>query len=425
MALVNDLASQSTTQDAPLQGLGQNVTQGLDAGLAFAAAQQKSDLMGQQLDDMKKNQAMKQNDYILDAFDKASKAKSPQIRKLILDSTNKTQQSWGKPPFNEDTMKMIASDQGAKSMGTILGSLSAQSSSREIGDASDQLVAAGYATPQEAIGLAQKIHEGLSISQNREAAQGYKDKNLDIKEKDIAAREAQLNGRQDTTDTRAAKTILGDVNTRKEVSKLSAATSGDALIKAIGDGKVVDSGNIRRQLSNIIVSTEMGGPGSVADRQAAGVDNLYTKAKELMGKISSQPTSTIPPAYIDQFKHEIGALKENAANNYFNLTEASLAGADGAVLDKATRTRNKYLNQIGYDAKDGQLVPLNSQHSAKDIAGAKNVVANAPVYLQPNQISGLVQKASQSGKSFTDAQQAAKQKGYTLTPEQWKTAGGQ
>jgi hypothetical protein len=113
-SLVQQVASDQTTN--PTQGVQQSLNQGLDAGLAFAAAKQKQQLMKDQLDAQKLELERKYEDQELDALQKASQSKDKRVTQLMLDTVSKRREARGLPGLNPDTMKLMGTDEGKQAL---------------------------------------------------------------------------------------------------------------------------------------------------------------------------------------------------------------------------------------------------------------------------------------------------------------------
>lgn len=201
----------------------------------------------------------------------------------------------------------------------------------------------------------------------------------DAEAKRIAAYENRTNkiagnaqSRMDTSNIRAANAILNNPNIGKETTKLNAARSAQSLVDSIRSGELTDSKNIAKQLTNMIATIEMGTPGGQGDRQAMGVDTLYTRLKGMESYLSGNPTSSIPKDYLNQLESEVHALGDRAASNYKNLSESLLKGTDlsggdpsvdpGKVHALAKQRRDEFLKSAGYDPETG--MPIKQRASS-------------------------------------------------------------
>jgi hypothetical protein len=424
MPLTQELAAQANP-GSPLSGVAQSVTNGLDAGLAYAAAKQKSSAIEEQLTQMKEQQAMKRDEYTLDALDKAAKAKNPKFGKIIIDSLSKTRESWGLPPIDPDTANLMNTEEGKAGIAALVKMypdfIKNPESRAQFTDGLSRITGQG---PVESIKAANELAESFTKIANQESLDRYRGDLADVRGQNLDLRTQALNNtknRQTSTDIRAANGILKDPAINKEVIKLNAANSAKSLMEAIKSGEVKDSKNISRQLTNIIATIEMGSPGGVADRKAMGVDTLYSKAQGLLGYIESKPTSTIPKQYIGQLDQEINALGDRAAKNYHNLSQAAIAGADtsfddpdadkGQVFKLAKQKRDALLKNSGYNPETGEKM--------------KKGEAAAPVSTGPKRLPpDVIKQAAAKGSTFQQAQFSAQKKGYVLTQEEWQAAGG-
>lgn len=203
------------------------------------------------------------------------------------------------------------------------------------------------------------------------------------------------NERATTADIRTANAIARDPNITKETNKLNAARGVQSLVEAIQSGEVKGSKNIAKQLTNMIATIEMGGPGAVADRQAMGVDTLYTTAKGLLGYVTSSPTDVIPSEYLTQLELEANALGDRAAQNYKNLLDSQISLSDqsdfndqrdpGNISKMVKAKKDKLLQSSGYDPDTGERI--NNKEKMDKKSGA-------------SQPSGKILMEAPNGKRF-------------------------
>lgn len=202
--------------------------------------------------------------------------------------------------------------------------------------------------------------------------------------------------RQNGTDIRTASSLFKDPNIQRETLKINSASSARTLLDSIASNDLKASKNIRNQLTNLVNITEMGAPGALTDRQNAGINNLYTYAKDLSGWVTSHPNDTIPESYISQLGSEVNALGDRAAKNYKNLTDAAIAGteltkdeqsaddpeAPASNISKYARARQKqFLNGNGYDHETGERIAVKKQPSPAKEA-PKKVATRADAILE-------------------------------------------
>lgn len=170
--------------------------------------------------------------------------------------------------------------------------------------------------------------------------------------------------RLDSTNIGRASALLSNPNISRETTKLNAARSAQSLIDGINTGEIKGSKNIRNQLTNIIATIELGSAGGEGDRQAMGINNLYTKAKDALSYLDSSPEDTIPPKYMTQLETESHALGDRAAKNYKALSDSILSGADlsggvpdadpGKIHQLIKQRRDMFLNGNGYNPDTGE-----------------------------------------------------------------------
>lgn len=205
----------------------------------------------------------------------------------------------------------------------------------------------------------------------RKSRESIASSNLDLKKAILGQTNAFRQGTADARNSRLdslnigrANALMSDANIKRETTKLDATRSAQSMLDAVRDGSLTDSKNIRNQLSNIITTIELGSPGGQGDRQAMGIDNLYTRAKDMMSFITSNPNKSIPPAYLDQLESETHALGDRAAMNYKALTDSKLATSDlsggdpdvdpGQVHRLVSQGASKFLQSNGYDPQTGK-----------------------------------------------------------------------
>lgn len=225
-----------------------------------------------------------------------------------------------------------------------------------------------------------KVLAAIEARKGREGLLGFRKDQIAQAEKTKQDRLSSMNiGR--------ANSLFTDTGINRETTKLNAARSAQTLINGVKEGHLKGSKNIRNQLTTIMSTIEMGGPGAVSDREAMGVNNLYTKAKDAMAFIESHPNDSIPPEYLDQLEVEANALGDRAAVNYKNLVSGKLSGADlsggnpdidpGQIHRLATQRQSTFLKSNGYDPETG--LPTGRKNSGMSLinsaeAGQKQVL---------------------------------------------------
>jgi len=106
MALTENLATQNVGTDAIAQA-SSGVVKGLDAGLAYAQAKQKSDEMAQHISMMKDQSEAQKSSYIIDQVSKASQTDNKSLRKLYMDGADKSFQKFYGMPMSKDIKDFV------------------------------------------------------------------------------------------------------------------------------------------------------------------------------------------------------------------------------------------------------------------------------------------------------------------------------
>jgi hypothetical protein len=225
----------------------------------------------------------------------------------------------------------------------------------------------------------QAVSERMSADKAR---QGIDQDKLKAYNDRTKAMSGNAGSRIQSSNIRAANTILSDPNMKREQTKLNTSRSAQSLIDSINNGELTDSKNISKQLTNMISTIELGTPGGVGDRQAMGVDTLYSKLQGALGYLEGGPTSTIPKAYLDQLESEVHALGDRAAKNYKTMSDSILEGADlsagqpdadvGQVYQLAKQRRDSMLKGSGYDPSTGD--PIARKTNRKGGGGGSDMV---------------------------------------------------
>ncbi len=236
---------------------------------------------------------------------------------------------------------------------------------------------------EEDLDRRQRIVNAIEGRKSREAVAAntnqYRQMGLEARQ---GAADAALKNKKDRMDSMnigRANTLYQNPNITKETTKLNAARSVQSLIDGIQSGELTDSKNIRNQLTNMIATIELGTPGGVADRHEMGIDNLYTRAKDLKGFLTSNPQKTIPPEYLTQLQSEADALGDRAAKNYIALKNSILANADlgggnpdvdpGQIHKLLKQRSDTFLNSNGYDPESGARTTKRKIHTGGGHAG--------------------------------------------------------
>jgi hypothetical protein len=217
----------------------------------------------------------------------------------------------------------------------------------------------------------------MNAIENRKAKEALAQKSNDIRNASLDVRKQALQNETNAKQERLngmnisrANSLLQNSNLSKETTKLNAARSVQSLVDAVKNGDIKDSKNIRNQLTNMIATIELGTPGGVSDRHEMGIDTLYSKLKDIQGRITSSPQSTIPREYLDQLESESHALGDRAAKNYIALKNGVLSGADlsggnpdsdpGKIHQLIRQRTDKFLNETGYNPETGERLNLSS-----------------------------------------------------------------
>jgi hypothetical protein len=188
------------------------------------------------------------------------------------------------------------------------------------------------------------VIEAIERRKTRErVAQEYANARRDVASMNQFTRQDQYGDRLLNQSIRTVDSLFKNPPINREVIKLNAARSVQALIEEIESGKLTDSKNIGKQLTNLIATIELGAPGGVADRQEMGINTLYTTAKGALTYLSGSPKSSIPRGYLNQLKTEGQALGQRALKNYEVLTNSSLAGTEGMVTELGRRRQQDFI----------------------------------------------------------------------------------
>lgn len=256
----------------------------------------------------------------------------------------------------------------------------------------------------EAMTKARLANDSLRTQIAKQATE-FRGKGLALREKSI---ENATNGMVDR--------LMNGANTKKEIQKLTAASGAQSLIDEIRSGKLKDSKNIANQLTNLISTIEMGGPGDAQGRHEMGVDTAYTDMAALLQYYSGKPQSAIPTDLLNQLETEVGALGDRAAKNYKGITDASLAGADNSAVDptgspgelhaRMLARQKKFLQGVGFDPETGERINKKgkSPHGTKLAANAPDTVTDGV----PGFGSGLTPEARRAKIAELRARKAQK-----------------
>lgn len=239
---------------------------------------------------------------------------------------------------------------------------------------------------EEDLDRRQKVVSSIEARQAREAVANntneYRKVGLMMRQNQMDSANQSKNDRLSSLNIGKANALMNGGNLPKETTKLNAARNVQTLIDGIRSGEITDTKNVRAQLSNMIATIDFGTPGGVADRQAMGVDNLYSKLNDLKNKMTydGKLSGTISPEYLSQLENEGHALGDRAAKNYAVgaqsiLQGANLAGDDpdadpGQIHKLVTQRAKAFLTQNGYDPMTG--APLNRKSAGVKGGGMIN-----------------------------------------------------
>jgi hypothetical protein len=253
---------------------------------------------------------------------------------------------------------------------------------------------------QDALERKQKVIQAIEQRKSREAASNntaqYRQQMIDLQKDRLKQAGAAKSQSDNTKQERLSSLNIGRTNTlmhdaplNKETTKLNAANGVQTLIDSIKNGEITDSKNIRTQLTNMMAMIDLGAAGGESDRQSMGINNLYTKIKDLEAYVNSKPNKSIPSEYLNQLESEANAMGDRSAKNYYGMSKAILSGADlsggnpdvnpGQVHQLVKQRMSTFLKEKGYDPETGERVTkkLNAQNEK---AGVQTKVVNDVTY---------------------------------------------
>lgn len=249
-----------------------------------------------------------------------------------------------------------------------------------------------------------KSREGVAAD-NQASREGIAQSNLDARkammqlgQQRFDALNKSRNDRLDAANIGRANALLSNPNITKETTKLNASRSAQALMDGINSGEIKDSKNIRNQLTNIIATIELGSAGGEGDRKGMGIDNLYTRSKDLLSFLESSPNKSIPPEYLTQLQSEANALGDRAAKNYKALTDSTLSGSDlsggdpsvepGKIHQLVKQRRDQFLTGNGYDPSSGSRNQKETAFPKQIKKGGQIATVNSPEELREAMAEG-------------------------------------
>lgn len=232
----------------------------------------------------------------------------------------------------------------------------------------------------------QKIVNAIEQRQSREAVtnntNAYRNISLQMRQNQNDLTNKTRDDRLSSLNIGRTNALFSGGNLPKETTKLNTGRSIQTLVDGIRSGDITDTKTVRTQLTNMINLVESGTPGGVSDRQAMGVDNLFSMLKDLKNKMTYDgPLSgTISAPYLSQLETEAHALGDRAAKNYAIGTQSILQGANlagdnpeidpGQIHKLVTQRAKAFLTQNGYDPTTGD--PLNRKGAGVKSGGLMN-----------------------------------------------------
>lgn len=247
----------------------------------------------------------------------------------------------------------------------------------------------------------QKVIQAIEQRKSREAVSNntaqYRQQMLDLQNKrlkqngDLRSQADQTKqSRLDSLNIGRANSLMHDAPLNKETTKLNAANGVQTLIDSIKNGEITDSKNIRTQLTNMMAMIDLGAAGGESDRQSMGINNLYTKLKDMEAYVSSKPNSSIPSEYLNQLESEAHAMGDRSAKNYQAMSKAILSGADlsggspdvdpGQVHQLVKQRMSTFLKEKGYDPETGARVSKSGLTPQNEKSGVQTKVIHGRTY---------------------------------------------
>src|ERR1035437_1335999 len=191
MSFVDQVAGGDVLPEAG-QAISSGMTKGLDAGLAYAAAKNTSDEMGQKLQQMKDDHAAKKSAYLMDGLVKATSQQNKPLKGIMLDEVAKNYTAMnGGATINPSWLDF------AKNVPTAFATFSKLNDTYKNASTDPNTHALWFTKAQEMLGNsymdaggpgAEIMDQDKSINAAK-AANSFKQANLDIRQQGVDSRQ--------------------------------------------------------------------------------------------------------------------------------------------------------------------------------------------------------------------------------------------
>lgn len=165
-----------------------------------------------------------------------------------------------------------------------------------------------------------------------------------------------------------AKIRLADMswnrNLKDTQARLEAGNRIMELVDEVKNGNITDSKNIRNTLTaDLMILTLPGGMrGTQTGLNKAAIDNAYTKLKDALSYISSNPESTIPAKYLDQIESEAGILANTYGQNMNTRYKQLKSSKDKDLNEMYDNKYNEVVQSAGLDPATGRYLRFVNKH---------------------------------------------------------------
>jgi hypothetical protein len=320
MSFVDQVAGGDVLPEAG-QAISSGMTKGLDAGLAYAAAKNTSDEMGQKLQQMKDDHAAKKSAYLMDGLVKATSQQNKPLKGIMLDEVAKNYTAMnGGATINPSWLDF------AKNVPTAFATFSKLNDTYKNASTDPNTHALWFTKAQEMLGNSymdaggpgaeimdqdKSINAAKAAADNRAAVLANTGRRLDQRDTTIGQGAARL-------ELSAGKNAQNAAPVQDATTQMYGANKGLGIInQGISDYKTKGETVTWGQLADI--TTDYAGLSSakvsatIPEGRRKSIEQDIPVVSELLGKIDREAkqgsSKTVPIATLNQMKDQFETLK--------------------------------------------------------------------------------------------------------------------
>lgn len=406
MANPGDLIGQSVASDA-LQNVGTGMTQGLDAGLAYAQAQRNSDLMSQQIETMKNQRDQSQSANVIGQLDKATSTLNPQLRGLYADGAAKSFQQYYGTPMNDDVLQGIKKvpefSVGIKKLVSMYPDFAKDPAEHA------QFISNFVSMFGGSLADAEKFSDSITSQYSKLKAAENTSNRIGITQEGLELRQnkASYGVMKDTQNSPAVK----DSQTQMYGIDKGLKLLQSGIDNYSKNGETITWGQAHEVMSDTAQAMMAKLSAITPVARQAGLEQDIPKISQFMGRLETEfnqnPSKSVPIGTIRQLQAQLNSIRGIAKAYNIDATNRALQAGKNANLITDEQQSKTMENAAGNQPPLGTGSPQQNQQQA----------APAPTNAPNQQIIQNAKKLKASGKSFNQlapqSQQFLIQQGIT------------